>query len=98
MDFPRIKPLKHRKKNHMNKHIWEIVKCIVASLESKDNNSHNDIFYTPSTSPSKHILIKLEKCMKIDWSKRWACILADYHMKTFDQVVYLEENKWCILP
>jgi hypothetical protein len=49
----------------MNKHIWEIVKCIVASLETKDNNSYNDIFYTPSTSPSKHILIKLEKHMKI---------------------------------
>jgi hypothetical protein len=69
----------------------------VASLETKDN-SHNDIFYTPSTSLSKHTLIKLEKRMKIDYSRRWACIMVDYHMKTFDQLVYLEENKWCIPP
>jgi hypothetical protein len=50
----------------MNKHIWEILKCILASLETKDNNFHNDIFYTPSSSPSKHILIMLENYMKID--------------------------------
>jgi len=37
--------------------VWAIVKCIVASLEDKDDDSNKEIFYTPLQSPITRILI-----------------------------------------
>ncbi len=35
----------------INKSVWKTVTCIGSSLEVEDDDSNNDIFYTPPNSP-----------------------------------------------
>jgi hypothetical protein len=68
--------------------VWETITCIGASLEAKDDDFNNDLFYIPSSSPSKCISAKLKAQMGINHGRRRSCILLDYHLKIHDQVLY----------
>ncbi len=70
--------------DHISNCIWETVKWIGDSLEAKDNESDNDLFYTPPSSPSKPINVKLEKHLIIDHARRHSCILLKNHLKICD--------------
>ncbi len=66
--------------DHINNRIWETIKWIGDSLEAEDDESDNDLFYTPS-SPFKPINVELEKHLIIDHAKRHSCILLKNHLK-----------------
>jgi hypothetical protein len=63
--------------NRSNNCVWETMKRISASLETKDDDSNNDLFYTPPNSPLKPISTKLEAWMAIDCGRRHSCILLE---------------------
>jgi len=52
--------LSQREVNHISNYVWETMKCIGASLEAKDDDSDNDLSYTPLGNPFKPISTKLE--------------------------------------
>jgi len=70
-----------REVDYINKSVWEIVKRIGFLLKAKNDDSNNDIFYTPPSSPSEPISVKLENHLDVDHGKRHSCILLDYHLK-----------------
>jgi hypothetical protein len=49
-----------REVNHISNYVWETMKRIGASLEAKDDDSDNDLLYTPLGSPFEPISTKLE--------------------------------------
>jgi uncharacterized RmlC-like cupin family protein len=70
--------------DHISNRIWETIKWIGDSLEVKDNESNNDLFYTPPSSPSKPIFVELEERMIVDHAKRCSLILLENYLKIFD--------------
>ncbi len=74
----------------ISKSVWEAITWIGSSLESEDDDSNNDIFYTPLSSHLKPIFVKLENHLHVNHGKRRSCILLDYHLKIFYQVLYCE--------
>jgi hypothetical protein len=87
MDPLTCKALFHKQINRINRSVWETVKSIGSLLKAKDNDSKNDLFYTPS-SPLKTIFEELETHMIVDCGKRHSCILLDYHLWIIDQLLY----------
>ncbi len=49
----------------INKSAWEIIKRISSSLEVIDDDSNNDLFYTPPSNPLELIFIELENCLSV---------------------------------
>jgi hypothetical protein len=47
-----------RKVNRINNYVWETMKCIGASLEAKNDDYGNDLFYIPPSNPYKPIFAK----------------------------------------
>jgi hypothetical protein len=72
--------------NRINRSVWETVKRIGSLLKPKDNDSKNDLFYTPN-SPLKTISEELEADMIVDCGKRHSCILLDYHLRIINQLL-----------
>jgi hypothetical protein len=71
------------------------MKCIGALLEAEDDDSDNDLFYTPCSNPSKPISTELEAQMAIDHGRRCSCILLYYHLKICDPVLYPPSRLHC---
>jgi hypothetical protein len=56
-----------REVDHISKSVWEIVKCIGFLLEAEDDDSDNDLFYTPLiSSPLELIYAKLENRLNVN--------------------------------
>jgi uncharacterized RmlC-like cupin family protein len=70
--------------DHISNRIWEIVKWIGDSLEVEDDESNNDLFYTPPSSPSKPINVELEEHLIVDHARRHSCIMFENHLKICD--------------
>jgi hypothetical protein len=70
------------------------MKHIGASLEVEDDDSNNDLFYTPS-NPSKPISIELEAQMAVDHGRRCSCILLNYNLKISKQILYPPSRLHC---
>ncbi len=62
--------LSQREVNHISNYVWETMKCIGASLEAKDDDSNNDLLYTPLGNPFEPISTELEAWMAIDHDRR----------------------------
>jgi len=88
MDLITCKVLSQKKVNYISICVWETIKCIGASLEAKDDDFDNNLFYIPPSNPSKPISTKLEAQMVVDCGRRHSCILLDYNLKFCDQVLY----------
>ncbi len=76
--------------DRISDHVWEIVKCIGDSLEAKDDDFENDIFYTPPNSPYEPIFAKLEEHLVVNCGRKRSCILLDKHLQICYQVLYLQ--------
>jgi hypothetical protein len=61
--FSSSKGLTQRQKDQSEKNVWETVKCIATSLEAKDDDFDNDLFYTLPSSPLEPISDGLEACL-----------------------------------
>jgi hypothetical protein len=88
MDPITCRHLSQKEVDYISDRIWENVKHISHSLEAKDDDFDNDLFYTPPNSPFKPISIELEKCLVVDRCKRHSSILLDKHLQICDQVLY----------
>lgn len=80
-----------------NKSVREAIKCIGSSLGVEDDDSNNDIFYTPLSNPLEPIFVELQNCLDVDRGRRHSCILLDYHLKICDHVLY-HEPSWPRCP
>jgi len=69
-----------------------------SALETEDDDSDNDIFYTPPSSPFEPIFVELEECLVIDRCKRHSCILLDEYLQICDQVLYPQLGWPCHPP
>ncbi len=69
--------------------VWAIEKCIAPSLEDKEDDFDNDIFYTFPQSPSKKFFVKLEDRMFQYHGKRQSKTLLHYHQTIVKQLFNL---------
>jgi hypothetical protein len=56
-----------RKVNHINNCVWDIVKCIGASLEDENDDLDKDLYMLPSS---------LSKPILQSWKLRWLLIMV----------------------
>jgi hypothetical protein len=70
MDLITSRALSQREVNHINNCVWETMKHIGVSLETKNNDFDNKTFYTPPSYPLEPIHAKLEARMVVDHGKR----------------------------
>lgn len=79
-----------KRKSLTNNVIWETLKRCAIALEDEDNDSNDNKFYTPPTSPLESIYEKTESCMQADcgvWNSR---ILLIAHANTVHKVLNVE--------
>jgi predicted nucleic-acid-binding Zn-ribbon protein len=75
--------------DHINKIVWENMKCIGSLLKLENNDFENYTLYTPPSNMSKAISIETENHININCGRRHSCIMLDYHLKIIDQVLNL---------
>jgi hypothetical protein len=70
MDLITSRALSQRQVNHINNCVWKTVKHIGVSMEAKDDDFDNNMFYTPPSYPLEPIYVELEAHMVVDHGKR----------------------------
>jgi hypothetical protein len=89
MDPITSRALSQRDVNHINNCVWETTKHIGVSLEAKNNDFDNNMFYTPPSYPLEPFLCRIGSSHGCRSWQEASCILLDYHLKICDQVLYL---------